>query len=146
MVFGLVLDDTRNFDAAEAGNGANRRLDRDPGQLVLDYERIAVASRRDQTSCPGRSRGAERVEVAYVRLVLEHKLLGDRFEVEPLVVIPERLLPPAAEAVELDEAVFDLAAAAEWQGVHERAADAERLSLHVLERPVELLVPHEHVA
>ena len=50
MVLGLVLDDARQLEAAEAGNGADRRLDPDPGQLVLEIELISVAPRCDQPS------------------------------------------------------------------------------------------------
>ena len=58
----------------------------------------------------------------------------------------ERLGPPAGEAVELDELAVDEAPASERERVHERSPDTECLPFGVVERPVELLVPHEHVS
>src|SRR5690242_5116098 len=94
----------------------------------------------------GLARGTERVEIADVRLVLEREHLRYPLELECRRVPDERLRPPGGEPAELEQAAVHDPAPAERERVDERAADPERLALRVVERPVELLVPDEHVA
>ena len=95
VVLRLVLDDARQLDTVEALRRADRRLDPDPRQLVLEHERVAARRRqcRPARAERGLAAGAKRVQVADVRLVLEESRLGDRVEVER--ALRERRAAPA---------------------------------------------------
>src|SRR5581483_9364131 len=144
MVVRLVLDDGRELEAVD--RVADRRLDPDTRQLVLEHERIAVAARGDEAGHCRLATGTERVEVAHVRLVLEREQRRDLVERPRRLLGPERFAPRPGEAGELDELSVDETPARVGERVDERAADAERLPLDVVEGAAELLVADEHVA
>ena len=73
MVVRAVVDDARHLDAVETRNDANRSLDSYSGQLVVQDERITLPPGTDQLSRRGLAPGAKRVQVANVRIVLEHE-------------------------------------------------------------------------
>ena len=145
MIIRLVLDDARQLDAVEPGDDSDGRLDPDPRQFVLEHKRITITPRGDQPCRCGLARGTKRVQVADVRLVLEREQLGYRLELERRLSLDEWLGSASAEAVQLVQLPVDDAASPERQRVDERPADAERLPLDVVERPVELFVADEHV-
>ena len=144
MVLGPVLDDARHLEAVEALRAADRRLDPDPRELVLQDQPTFVTTADDLCRL-GRAAGAERVQVAQVRFVLEGDELRDAVVVDQRPARAERLRPRAGEAVELVDLSVHEAPPPVGQRVDECAADPDRLGLDEVEHPVELLVADEHV-
>src|SRR5262249_31230369 len=124
VVVSVVVDDTRQLAPVEPGHGADRRLDLDPRQLVLEYERRVLAAGRNQLSRFGLAGRAERVQVAHVRLVLEDEQFRDLLGVDRRYLLDEGTAAPAGEAVELGEHAVDDAAPPERERVDGRTADA----------------------
>ena len=144
MVLGLVLDDARHLEAVEAFRAVDRRLDPDPRELVLQ-DQPAFVTTADEPRRSDRAAGAERVQVAHVRFVLEGDELRDAVVVDQRPARAERLRPRTGEAVELVDLSVHEAPPPVGQRVDERAADPDRLALDEVEHPVELLVADEHV-
>ena len=171
VVARTVVDRRAHLDAVATSHEPHDRLQMDARELGLDQKlahEVVVSNNaaRDRVSATSRTVGTERVEISGVRLVLDDVQareaatgaeIGDgerpvccHVDREMLGGRRKRLRQACLEATELDEHAasvhLDETATTIRQRVDERAAATECLARDHVDRAIELLVPHEHVA